>query len=204
MKDFYKKYILPRMLNSDMQAKDITKERPGVVEEAAGEVLEIGFGSGLNLPFYKNVKKLYALEPSFESYDLARVRMIGLKFPVEYLQASAEKIPLPDNSVDTVISTWNFCSISEPMKAFNEIKRVLKPGGKYSFIDHGKSPRPLYFLLQNLVTPVSKNFTGNCHLNRDIENLIKTSSLQIIKLENHYKKWHPLSHTYKGVAVKQA
>ncbi len=199
--NLYKKYVLPRLLNYGMQNKNIEKTRPDIAGQASGIVLEIGFGSGLNLPFYKNITKLFALDPSLELYNLAEERIKKVIFPFEYIQAKAEKIPLADNSIDTVISTWNFCSIYNSVSALKEIIRVLKPNGKFIFIEHGKSPKAIWSLLQNIITPLSKLFTGGCHLNREIENLIINNGFQIIQLEKFAEKNKPLIFNYKGIAI---
>jgi len=119
-----------------MTKKDIEEQRSGVADRATGTVLEIGFGSGLNLPYYKNIKKLYAIDPSQELYDLAHNRITKATFPIEFIKTSAESIPLGDNSIDSVISTWSLCSISRPENALKEIHRVLRPGGKFIFVEH--------------------------------------------------------------------
>ncbi len=178
------------------------KERPGVVAEAFGEVLEIGFGSGLNIPYYKNVTKLYAVDPSEELYGLSLALVKGAPFPVEYIAASAEEIPLPKETVDAVVSTWSLCSIPHPEVALKEIYRLLKPKGKFLFIEHGKSPREGLATWQNRLTPLSKACLGGCHLNREIDTLIQQAGFKIIKVEKFPLPSKPLAFMYKGVAVK--
>lgn len=198
----YNKYILPRLLDKDMRAVEFNETRKNVVEQARGVVLEIGFGSGYNLPFFRNVEKFYALEPSAELYQYAKNRISEVNFPFEYIQSSAESIPLNDNSVDTVVSTWTLCSIPDLSKTLTEVHRVLKPGGKFLFVEHGKSPVRFYSLLQNLLTPITKPFTGNCHLNREIDSYIKESGLIIEKIETFTEEGRPLMYSFKGVARK--
>lgn len=183
-----------------MGSSEIEKLRPGVISNASGIVLEIGFGSGLNVPYYKNTTKLYALDPSKELYELAREKITRLSFPVEYLQASAEKIPLDDSSIDSVVSTWTLCSIPRPEIALKEIARVLRKNGHFVFIDHGVSPKPFIHFLQNILTPFTKYFTGNCHINRDIKTLIENSGFKIQNLEQFHEKSKPLMYNYKGLA----
>lgn len=199
--NLYKKYILPRFLNSGMKKEVLRTERPGVIEHASGNVLEIGFGSGLNLPFYKNITKLYAVDPSLELYNLAKGEIEKVSFPVEFIQASAEKLPFPDNFFDSVVSTWTLCSVSDPKLALKEIARVLKPSGKFTFIEHGRSPKVVWSVLQNIITPFSKPFTGNCHLNRAIDKMIINKQFKIIKLEKFTEKYKPLFFSYKGIAI---
>ncbi len=199
---FYNKYILPKLLDRGMGSRLFNGTRSKIVESAKGIVLEIGFGSGYNLPFYNNVSKLYALDPSRELYDLAMGRIAEVSFPVEYLQDSAEHISLKENSVDTVVSTWTLCSIPDLVKALREIKRVLKPGGKFLFVEHGQSPKLVNSVVQKLVTPVSRHFTGNCHLDRKIDFFIKESGLVIETIEMFPEKRRPLMFFYRGVALK--
>ncbi|MEK7127968.1 MAG: class I SAM-dependent methyltransferase [Patescibacteria group bacterium] len=199
-KNFYNKYIFPKFMNFVMKNREMEKLRPGVVGMAGGVVLEIGFGSGLNLPYYKNVTKLYALEPSAELYNMARGLIEKISFPVEYLNASAEKIPLSNNSIDCAISTWVLCSIPKPEIALKEVFRVLKPGGKLVFIEHGKSPKNFTAKLQKLFTPISKCVAG-CHLDREVENLIQDSGFELQKLEKFQPLSKPLAPMYKGVAL---
>ena len=178
------------------------KYRPEVVREAKGVVLEVGFGSGLNIPYYAGIVKLYALEPYQEFYSLSEYRIKKAKFPVEHLTASAEKIPLEDNSVDSVVSTWSLCSIPHPEIALGEIMRVLKPGGIFTFIEHGHSPKNFISKAQNLLTPVWKHITAGCHLNRQIDVLVKNSGLKIQKLEKFEQKSGSLVFMYKGSSKK--
>ena len=184
-----------------MKSKSLEQYRTNVVSPLSGTGLEIGFGTGLNLRFYNDVTKLYALEPSREIYDLAKDLINQVSFPVEFLKASAEKIPLPDSSVDFVVSTWTLCSIPHPETALKEIFRVLKPEGKFSFIDHGKSPRSFINTLQNVLTPLSKVVAGGCHLNRDIEKLIAEAGFEILTLKKFSPPSKPLAFMFEGIAL---
>ncbi len=184
-----------------MKSKDFEKQRSDVAAQVTGDVLEIGFGSGLNLPYYKNISKLYALDPSKELFDLAADKIKSAAFPVEYLQASAEHIPVPDNAFDSIISTWSLCSIPHSETALKEMFRVLKPGGIFSFVEHGKSDKPFIQKVQNLCTPFSKLLIGGCHMNRDIEKLIVDAGFIMKKLDKTSSAAKPLGFTYKGVAI---
>ena len=186
-----------------MRSVDCNGTRSDIASRAHGVVLEIGFGSGYNLPFYNGITKLYALEPSTELYKLAKERVETALFPVEYLQDSAEKIPLPDKSIDTVVSTWVLCSIPDPHKALLEIERVLKPGGQFIFVEHGKSPKLINSVIQKLITPVTRLFTGNCHLDRKIDDLIIDSGLVMENIHMFPEKRRPLMFSYRGVAVNK-
>lgn len=187
-----------------MRPVEFSETRSKVVSPAKGMVLEVGFGSGYNLPFYKNTKKLYALDPSRELYSFALERIAAVSFPIEYLQDSAENIPLGDNTIDTVVSTWSLCSIPHPQKALGEVKRVLKPGGKFFFVEHGLSPKNINSTVQKMVTPVTRHFTGNCHLDRKMDALINGSGLVIENIEMSSEEGRPLMFSYCGVAVKKA
>lgn len=200
--NLYDKYILPKYLNWAMKNEDLKQHRMDVVFDLSGNGLEIGFGSGLNLSYYKNVDKLYALDPSEELYEIAKKNIEAISFPVQHIRASAENIPLPDNSLDFIVSTWTLCSIPNPQIALKEVSRVLKPGGKFSFIEHGKSPKNLIYKIQNLLTPISKCIAGGCHMNRDIEKLIVDAGFEMIKLKKFFRKSKPLGFMYKGIAVK--
>lgn len=181
-----------------MNRKDIEVLREEIVSKAKGEVLEIGFGSGLNIPYYKDVNKLYALEPSQEIFDVGTKNTNNTKFVVEHLKNSAEQISLTDNSVDSVVSTWSLCSIPNPEKALKEIHRVLKPGGKFYFLEHGKSNNVSKYTLQNILNPFSKCLMGGCNLNRDIEKLITNSGFEIENIEKFELKSKPLAFMYRG------
>lgn len=184
-----------------MKKESMETHRPAIAGRARGVVLEVGFGSGLNLPYYKDISKLYALEPSKESFELSDDLAKDVSFPIEHLEASAEKIPLMDQSVDSVISTWTLCTIPDPQAALKEIARVLKPGGEFIFIEHGASPHPAVSLLQKIGTPFSKRAAGGCHLDRDIEGLIKNSGLTVKEFSGFPAKLRPLIYMYKGVAA---
>lgn len=184
-----------------MKNKELVQHRINVVSELSGTGLEIGFGSGLNLSYYKNITKLYALDPSEELFEIARKNMASVSFPVEHIEDSAEHIPLPDNSLDFVVSTWSLCSIPHPEIALKEVFRVLKSGGKFSFVEHGKSPKTFISKIQNLLTPVSRHVAGGCHMNRDIERLILDVGFEMQKIEKFSRKSKPLVFMYKGITV---
>lgn len=178
------------------------KYRPEVIREARGVVLEVGFGSGLNIPYYAGIVKLYALEPYQEFYSLSESRIKKANFPIEHLRAPAEKIPLEDSSVDSVVSTWSLCSIPHPEIALSEIKRVLKPGGIFTFVEHGHSPNAFISKAQNLLTPAWKHITAGCHLNRQIDLLVNKSGLKIQRLKKFEQKRGSLVFMYRGSTKK--
>ncbi|MDB5238152.1 MAG: Methyltransferase type 11 [Candidatus Kaiserbacteria bacterium] len=186
-----------------MGSADFNQTRKAIAEQAKGTVLEIGFGSGYNIPFYNNVRKLFALEPSGELYAYAKNRIKSASFPVEYVSASAEEIPLPTASVDTVVSTWTLCSIPDLKRSLREVIRVLKPEGEFVFVEHGRSPKRLNSLAQSILTPISKHFTGNCHLDRQIDTYIREAGFDIQELIAMPEAGRPLMFSYRGVARKR-
>lgn len=200
---FYKKYVLPKFLNWAMSSSSLRQYRAGVVSDLSGVGLEIGFGSGLNLPYYKNVTKLYSLDPSAEMRALAEQNVVDSLFVVEHIGGVAEHIPLPDSTLDFVVSTWTLCSVANPKLALREIFRVLKPGGKFSFIEHGKSSSALISKIQDLGTPISKCVAGGCHLNRDIDGLILGAGFKVQNLDKFVQKLKPLNYIYKGVVTAE-
>lgn len=198
---WYQKVVVPRLLNAVMGSKEFENIRREVLVYAAGAVLEVGIGPGYNLPLYKNISKLYALEPSKELIDIAKTRADAQPFPVEFLNAGAEHIPLRDHSVDTVVSTWTLCSVTDPKMALSEIARVLRPEGKFIFVDHGASPNFCLRMAQKALTPISKYLTGNCHFDRQIADLIKEAGFTIEKLGYPHERFKPLIYNYQGIAT---
>ena len=181
-----------------MSNKRLESIRKSVIEQARGEVLEIGIGAGHNIPLYKNISKLYALEPSEELLVLAKTKLAHV--PIEFVRAGAEQIPLPNHSLDTVISTWTLCSVEAPEIVLAEVKRVLRPDGQFLFVDHGVSPHLLSQALQNILTPITKRTSGNCHLNRDIEKLITDAGFKILDMEHPTMGFKLLAYNYQGLA----
>jgi ubiquinone/menaquinone biosynthesis C-methylase UbiE len=200
--NIYEKYVLPKLIHWAMRRKVATAERRKLIPLASGTVLEVGVGSGLNLPFYgPQVHKLYALDPSRELWKMARQRVEEAPFPVEFLAASAERIPLEDMSVDTVVTTWTLCTIPNPRQALTDMRRVLKPEGRLIFVEHGHSPDPGVLAWQNRLTPVWKRIGGSCHLNRQIDDLIADAGFDITQIERGYSRGpKPMTYLYKGLA----
>jgi len=203
----YTKYILPRIIDLVMKNKDMARLRADWVPHAHGDVLEIGIGSGLNLPFYSSeVRRLYGVEPSVELQRLARVRAASATTKVEFLSQSAEEaLPLSDQSIDTVVITWTLCSIADPPSALRQMKRVLKPSGLLIFVEHGRAPDPKVSTWQDRITPVWKRIGGGCHLNRNIDVLLKDAGFKIEELETNYLPGpRPMTYTYRGFARRES
>jgi ubiquinone/menaquinone biosynthesis C-methylase UbiE len=202
---FYAKHILPRVIDLAMRNKDTTRLRKIWIPHARGEVLEIGIGSGRNLPFYPAaVQHVYGVDPSIELQQLAREQVGKTHAKVEFFTQSAEaRLPLSDASVDTVVSTWTLCSIPNVVEALREMKRVLKPEGTFIFVEHGRAPEARVCALQNRLTPIWKRFTGGCHLNRKIDELIANAGLKISELKTCYLPGpRPMTFTYQGFAIR--
>ncbi len=170
----------------------------------SGEILEIGFGSGLNLPYYPpQVRRLLAVEPSDTAWKLAREAIEAAPFPVERLGETAESIPLPDASVDAAVSTWTLCTIPDAGRALREVRRVLRPGGIFRFLEHGRSDEPRVARWQDRLTPLQKRLAGGCHINRPIGRLLEGAGFAREEMETFYAR-RPKSvfFFYQGTARK--
>jgi len=200
---FYDRYILPKVINLACGVKPIRYQRRKVVPKASGRVLEIGIGSGLNLPYYDpaKVEKLWGLEPVAEIRQMAEKAAIGAPFPVEFIGLPGESIPLDDGSVDTVVTTYTLCTIPDAVAALREMRRVLKPGGTLLFSEHGKAPDAAVKRWQDRLDGVWGHIAGGCHLNRDIPALLREGGFAVEKLDTMYIPGpRPLSFNYWGSA----
>ena len=190
-----------------MRNKDTTRLRSESVPQAQGDVLEIGIGSGLNLPFYSSeVRHVYGVDPSIELQRMAAKKTSAAPFQVTFFTQSAETpIPLPDSSIDTVVMTWSLCSIPNPGAALQQMKRVLKRNGRLIFVEHGRSADVNVKAWQDCITPFWKRIGGGCHLNRKIDALIKAAGFHIIEQKNFYLPGpRPMTYTYEGIAEVDA
>src|SRR5271165_3552989 len=175
--NFYQRRIIPPLLHIAMRQRALVPIRRRVISGAEGTVLEIGVGSGLNLPLYgPSTRAVIALEPSAELLRMARKRAEAALVPVELLEASAEAVPLETGSVDTVVMTWTLCTIPDALRALAELRRVLKPGGVLLFVEHGRAPEPNVARWQDRLDPLWSRIAGGCHLNRPIIHLSSDSS----------------------------
>ncbi len=183
----YSGFLLPRLCDLAMRSHRFVPYRQRVIAAAEGRVLEIGSGSGLNLPFYGGrVREVIALEPDARLMSLARGRSLAGAVPRAFIEASAERIPLDSGSVDTVVTTWTLCSIPHAPAALEEMRRVLRRDGRLLFVEHGASPDPRVHRWQDRLTPAWKRLSGGCHLNRPIRLLIETGGFQIDRLTSGY------------------
>jgi SAM-dependent methyltransferase len=170
---FYRKFVLPHLINLAMSNKDVARRRSEMIPLACGEILEIGIGSGLNLPFYSDrVIRICGVDPSSELLQMARKKTGSLTIPVQLLNGSAEQLPLENQVVDTIVMTWTLCSIPDPNKALAEMLRVLKPGGDLLFIEHGRAPETKVEAWQDRINRPWRALAGGCNLNRKIDGLI--------------------------------
>ena len=203
---FYNKYILPKVLNCTCASKPINYQRDKIVPLAEGVVLDIGIGSGLNIPFYNKtkIKQLYGLDPSKELLDIAKSVAKKENLEIEFLECGAESIPLPDKSIDTVLITYTMCTIPDVALSNSEIIRVLKDDGKLLFCEHGLAPDKNIAKWQKRINPLWSKIAGGCNLNRDIPNLITSSGFKISNMEEMYLPSTPkfAGYNYWGVAKK--
>jgi ubiquinone/menaquinone biosynthesis C-methylase UbiE len=203
--NFYARHILPHVIDLAMRNPEARRLRESLIPKASGEVLEVGIGSGLNLAFYSpQVRRVYGVDPSLELQRMARKRAGSIN--VEFLSQSAEEpLPLENASIDTIVLTWTLCSIPNPTKALEEMKRVLKGSGKLIFVEHGRSPDSGVVAWQDRLTPMWKRIAGGCNLNRPIDALIRKGGFQISDLKTEYLPGpRPMTYTYQGVAIHAA
>lgn len=200
----YERFVLPRVVHFACGLESNRRQRQKIVPLASGEVLEVGFGSGLNVPHYDavTVDKVWALEPSEEMWSLAEPAVEASSVPVEFVQAPAEEIPLPDDSVDTVLVTYTLCTIPEVARALGEVRRVLRGGGRLLFCEHGEAPDEKVRRWQERLNPLWRRLGGGCNLNRPIPYLIEAGGFRIGDLSTMYiPGWKPACFNYWGAAV---
>ncbi|MDG2061707.1 MAG: class I SAM-dependent methyltransferase [SAR86 cluster bacterium] len=200
----YEKYVLPKLLNFTCGLKPMRHQREKVVPLAKGEILEIGIGSGLNIPFYKTsgVKRIWGLDPSEELNVMAKKVADQSDLEVKFLLSGAEQIPLPSNSIDTILITYTLCTIPEVEAAVKEMNRVLRPEGELIFCEHGRSPDENILKWQDKINPYWNVIGGGCNVNRDIPRLIESAGFSIRQMESMYLPGTPkvLGFNYWGSA----
>ena len=185
---FYEKYILPRFLNCACASEPITYQRKKVVPLAEGKILEVGIGSGLNLPFYNKskIEEIWGIDPSEELNAMAKKVAIKEDINVNFITSSAEDIPFPNDYFDTVLITYTMCTIPSVLQANKEIRRVLKHNGKMIFCEHGVSPDENIKKWQKRLNSIWGKIAGGCNINRNIPLLIKSSGFKIVEMDEMY------------------
>lgn len=199
----YNKYILPKAINWACKQESTMIQRQKIIPYAQGQILEVGIGSGLNLPYYSKdkVSHLTAIDPSIETWNENKNDLQKLPFDFEFAKAFAESIPADSNSFDTVVLTYTLCTIKDTKLALEEIRRVLKNNGTLLFCEHGKAPDKAIQKWQNRINPLWKMVGGGCNLNKDIPAIIKGNGFKINKIESMYiSGWKPASFNYWGAA----
>jgi len=199
--NWYDRVVLPRMLNALMKSPEMTQIRAAQVPKARGRVLEVGVGSGLNLPFYEPGTQVFAVDPSEELQVYARQVAQANGTDVIFAAQSGEAIPADNNSFDAAVITWTLCTIPDAGKALEEVRRVLKPQGRLVFAEHGVSPEPGVAKWQNRINPVWRSLAGGCNLNRSPEQLLGQAGFKFDELKCGYIAGPKFAtYTYQGVA----
>jgi ubiquinone/menaquinone biosynthesis C-methylase UbiE len=202
---WYAERVLPFLIHASMRQDTFAPYRRRLLAAAEGRVLEIGVGSGLNMPFYPGTTTaLIGVDPSRKLLSMARLSGQAAVFPVAFLEGSADAIPLEDHSVDTAVTSWTLCSVPDVRRALDEMRRVLKPSGRLLFVEHGQAPDASVRRWQDRLTPVWKRIGGGCHLNRPVNRLVEDAGFRIERLETGYMKGpRPMTFMYEGIAIPQ-
>jgi ubiquinone/menaquinone biosynthesis C-methylase UbiE len=199
---FYREHVLPWLIDQSMRQSRLAPYRSRVVSAASGRVLEIGIGSGLNLPLYGNtVSQIIGIEPSAKLLHMTRAASLRTSVPLDLIEGTAEALPIDDRGIDTVVTTWTMCSIPILERALQEIRRVLRPAGRLLFVEHGRAPEPRVRWWQDHLTPVWKRFSGGCHLNRAIEEIVGHAGFRFEHLDKGYMRGpKAMTFMYEGSA----
>jgi ubiquinone/menaquinone biosynthesis C-methylase UbiE len=201
---FYDDRVLPHVINRVMNTKQTREIRARVCADLAGEVLEIGFGTGHNLPFLPpGVRRVLAVEPSGVGVRLAARRIASASAEVDVVGLDGQRLPVEDGSVDAVLCTWSLCTIPDPVAAVAEARRVLRPGGTFHFVEHGRAPDESVRRWQDRLNGIQQRVAGGCNLNRDIAAIIEAGGLTVRRLDRYYAKAEPrpIGALYEGVAT---
>lgn len=188
----YSRHVLPRIINVACGLKSADPLRERVCAGLEGDVVEIGFGSGLNVPFYTDrIRRVAAIEPADVGWQLAGKRLAATSTPVERAGLDGESLPFPDASFDTALSTWTLCTIPDVAAALQEVRRVLKPGGTLHFVEHGLAPDENVRTWQYRLEPIQKRVFGGCHLTRSVPDLLTAAGFTITELDVFYEDGAP-------------
>jgi ubiquinone/menaquinone biosynthesis C-methylase UbiE len=201
---FYREQVLPRVTNVTMRGKEHSAIRHRVAADLTGEVLEVGFGSGLNVPHYPPaVTRVLAVGPANAGRKLAAGRVARSPVPVEYAGLDGQDLPVGSASIDHVLITWTMCTIPDIEAALGEMRRVLRPGGQLHFAEHGRSPDPAIARWQDRLTPLHRLAFGGCHLNRPVALLVTQAGFSLTSLRNYYTRGpKPMNYNYEGLATR--
>jgi ubiquinone/menaquinone biosynthesis C-methylase UbiE len=200
---FYRRYILPRLIDYCCSEDAVAEQRRRIVTRARGTVLEIGIGSGLNLSFYDpdRVERIIGIDPDDAMWTLAADRCRDLEIPLERIAESSERIPLDDDTVDTVVVTYSLCTIPDPIAALREMRRVLRPSGQLLFAEHGESPDEAVRRWQRRIDPLWRRIAGGCHSGRPIPRILEHAGWRFEELDQGYIPGPKvISYEYVGVA----
>lgn len=201
----YSRHVFPHLLDWIMSQPAFMAAREELLETVQGDVLEIGFGTGLNLAYYpEEVESLTTVDVNPGVHRLAQKRLATSRLPVKFELVSGEHLPMPDNSYDAVVSTWTLCSIPDVLSALKEVRRVLKPEGKFYFVEHGLSPDPKIAKWQHRLTPIQKVIADGCHLDRDTLRLIEQAGMKTLSYRQFEAEGLPAIGAFMtlGVAAK--
>jgi ubiquinone/menaquinone biosynthesis C-methylase UbiE len=202
---FYEREVLPRIVDVALSGKQLDRLRGRVAGRLDGEVLEVGFGSGRNVPHYPaSVARVRAVDPALVGRKIAASRVAASSVPVEYVGLEGERLPVDDQSIDHVLTTWTLCTIPDVDRALAEIRRVLRPGGSLEFLEHGRAADANVQKWQDRITPLQRRIAGGCHLNRAIDTLLIDAGLHIDRLDNYYIKGPKVfGYMYEGTATRR-
>jgi ubiquinone/menaquinone biosynthesis C-methylase UbiE len=199
---YYEDQVVPRLIDVVLGTKAVGKLRQQVAASLSGEVLEVGFGSGLNVPYYPpGVTRVQAVDPAMVGRKLAAKRIAASRVPIDFVGLDGEHLPVASGSIDHVLITWTMCTIPNIETALAEMRRVLRPGGQLHFIEHGLAPDANVVKWQHRLNPIENRLAGGCNLNRPIDTLIENAGFSFDELETFYGKGpKSFSYFYEGVA----
>ncbi len=202
-------HVVPRLVDVLLRTDEVRGHRRRVITGLQGEVVEIGFGSGLNVPLYPaEVETVYAVDPWAVGRKLAAKRLEASRVPIRFVGLDGEDLPLDDESVDAALSTFTLCTIPDVTRALRELRRVLRPGGQFHFLEHGLCPEPATARWQHRLNGLQQRLAAGCNLDRPIDRLVREAGFQILELRNDWFNGPPPSkpwgYLYEGVAIKPA
>jgi ubiquinone/menaquinone biosynthesis C-methylase UbiE len=201
----YENYVVPYCIELGCGIRELHPVRKSSARELHGTVLEIGFGSGMNVPYYPAaVEKILAVDPSSVARRIGKKRIVRAQCVIEDVGLDAERIALNGGVADCALSTFTLCTIPDVENAVREVKRILKPGGRLYFAEHGRAPEPGVARWQDRLTPLQRALFGNCHLNRDVRAMLERGGFRIERMETSYLKSAPRTHGYLNVGVAVA